>query len=180
MKVNCSLLRSLGQPLQIEDALALKAYMKSLLSAMTRIKIRDNCPRPHYTPQETHDIQYELGLGVYDAAVYYCRNCGATRAKGIKLFECGKCHQAWFCSKECITSSWKNKNGGHKEECKHLQTQVKPSFVQKCTKEELDMIKRPLSTGGQGFVVLPDFMVACYDRESGEIFESITNRTLFK
>jgi len=76
-----------------------EATLKALV-VLSRIKIRDNVPRPHYTDDDREALEEELGLGDFSYDKYMCANCGATRSRSVKLLVCADCKKKWFCSKK--------------------------------------------------------------------------------
>jgi hypothetical protein len=50
--------------------------------------------------------------------IVMCRVCCTERGP---FKSCGKCHLAWYCSKQCQRSDWTKITGGHAVECPVMQ-----------------------------------------------------------
>lgn len=110
----CAAIRLIGASWKREPTI--RESTREVLYTLATIK--KGKARPHYTDEERETWQRELGVGLYSKDVYKCGYCGAQRSDSVKLMQCSRCKQRWFCSKDCLANAWKN---GHKTECKRRE-----------------------------------------------------------
>ena len=59
--------------------------------------------------------EYDKMMARFKVGGGACDSCNVEKPVGESLLRCGKCKQAWYCSKECQNSHWK---AAHKLVCK--------------------------------------------------------------
>lgn len=134
--------------------------------------MKEDEPRPHYTFAEIKDLKEKLLLDESTLSdLDFCLRCGK---KCIDV-KCPRCDLAHYCSKKCSKKHWERK---HKHECDPLaggdlkNIKLSDSFKARVNKE-IEM---------EGHCVhfhRNHPLVIFRDSEAGELFDSLSNKTIF-
>jgi len=88
------------------------AVQEQMMRVVTREKL--NTPRPQFTTEEQQMLEAKLAVGRRANDFFFCYHCGKDEQPGVvDLRLCSRCHQCWFCSRECQLASCSD----HKQEC---------------------------------------------------------------
>lgn len=97
--------------------LPLKEPTKQLHLVMAMDRVKNNSKRPFFNKKQQESIDKDFGFGIHAKDVYQCLWCGAepSRAAGVHLKQCSRCHAVWSCGKDCFHQAWRS---FHKTQCK--------------------------------------------------------------
>ena len=108
--------REAGDIIDIDEVSAL------FICVMATKKVQSGATRPFYSAQSLVSFCKDACVGPYSFERHVCLGCGAAptdgtglQTKPVELRTCDKCLQFWFCSKECLSKTWKSI---HKPLCK--------------------------------------------------------------
>lgn len=78
------------------------------IAIMATKKFQAGASRPHYSAESLVSFCKDACVGPYSFDRHLCLGCGAVPTETVDLQTCEKCRQYWFCSKACLSMTWKS------------------------------------------------------------------------
>ena len=78
------------------------------IAVMATKKFQAGASRPHYSAESLVSFCKDACEGPYSFDRHLCLGCGAVPTETVDLQTCEKCRQYWFCSKACLSMTWKS------------------------------------------------------------------------